>query len=295
MSFRKEVGEGPMKTYYSKFFNFEVNPFGETPDPDFYFASAQHNHAIRELDVALKQGKGFSLLTGEVGTGKTLVARMILGLHSPTANTALILFPKFNELELLQSICEEFEIPLSKDIPASPKAYVDHLNRFLISSLEQGKPSILVIDEAQALTPEALETIRLLTNLETRTRKLLQIILVGQPELNDMLDRPDLRQLKQRIGVHARLRGLDAHETERYLKSRIEQVVKGNFVRFDASSIRVIHEVSCGIPRRINQVCERILGFAEAGRLRLIDGRVARESLGISGKSIFSIFNRGAA
>ncbi|MBU6152769.1 MAG: AAA family ATPase [Bdellovibrionales bacterium] len=284
-----------MKTYYSKFFNLEINPFGETPDPDFYFGSAQHNLAIRELDLALKHGKGFSLLTGEVGTGKTLLARMILGLHAPVANTALILFPKFNELELLQAICEEFEIPAPNESIHTAKAYVDHLNRFLIASLESGRPSILVIDEAQALNREALETIRLLTNLETRTRKLLQIILVGQPELNEILDRPDLRQLKQRIGAHAQLHALDRNETERYIKSRIEQVVKGSFIKFDPSSIRAIHELSAGTPRRINQICERVLAFSEMRRIRLVEASVVRESLGIKSKSIFSIFQGGAS
>jgi len=283
-----------MKTYYSKFFNFEMNPFGETPDPDFYYASAQHNHAIRDLDSALKQGKGFSLLTGEVGTGKTLLARMVLALHAPYSNTALILFPKFNELELLQAICDEFEIPSPAEPLQTAKGYVDHLNRFLISSLEAGRASILVIDEAQALSREALETIRLLTNLETKTRKLLQIVLVGQPELNELLDRPDLRQLKQRIGTHAKLTGLDRVETERYVKSRIEQVVKGNFIKFDSSSVRVIHELSGGIPRRINQVCEQVIWVAESRRVRLVDATLAKDALGIKSKSIFSIFHKGS-
>jgi len=284
-----------MKTYYSKFFNLETNPFGETPDPDFYYASAQHNRAIRDLDSALRQGKGFSLLTGEVGTGKTLLARMVLALHAPHANTALILFPKFSELELLQAICEEFEIPAPPGGITTAKAHVDHLNRFLLSSLDEGRPSILVIDEAQALNREALETIRLLTNLETKTRKLLQIVLVGQPELNELLDRADLRQLKQRIGCHAQLGGLDRSETERYIKSRIEQVVKGNFIKFDPASIKAIHELSNGIPRRINQICERVILHCEAKRVRLVDVASVRESLGLKPKSIFSFLHRGEA
>ena len=282
-----------MKTYYSKFFNFEMNPFGETPDPDFYYASAQHNRAIRELASGLKQGKGFSLLTGEVGTGKTLLARMILGLIAPDANTALILFPKFNEIELLQAICEEFEIPAPTQGLHTAKAYVDHLNAFLLKSLESGRPSVLMIDEAQAMGVDALETIRLLTNLETKTRKLLQIVLVAQPELNDVLDRSDLRQLKQRIGVHASLSGLDCIETEKYIKSRIEQVVNGNFIKFDSSSIKVIHELSNGTPRRINQICEQIIYFAESRRVRLIDANLVREALGIKPKTIFSLFQKG--
>lgn len=282
-----------MKTYYSKFFNLESNPFGETPDPDFYYASAQHNRAIRDLDQALRQGKGFSLLTGEVGTGKTLLARMILTLIAPDANTALILYPKFNELELLESICEEFEIPKPVAPLTTAKAYVDHLNRFLIESQEQGRRSVLVIDEAQALDFATLETIRLLTNLETKTRKLLQIVLVGQPELEENLSRSELRQLKQRIGAHANLSGLDPGETGRYIKSRMEQVQNGNFIRFDPSCIKSVHELSGGIPRRVNQICDRVIRHAEESRVRLVDSKVVREALGIKTKSIFSFLNRG--
>ena len=283
-----------MKSYYSRFFNLEMNPFGETPDPDFYYGSAQHNLALRELHTAVLQGKGFSLLTGEVGTGKTLIARMLLSLIAPQANTALILFPRFNEIELIQAICDEFEIPA----PAAPirtaKAYVDHLNQFLLRSLENGgKRSVLLIDEAQAMSIEALETIRLLTNLETKTQKLLQIILVGQPELNDVLDCPELRQLKQRIGTHAQLHPMVLAECEHYIKSRIEQVVNGNFIKFDLSAIKTIHELSGGIPRRINQICEQVIMHAQEKRVRLIEANLVRESLGLKPRNLFSFLQKG--
>ena len=282
-----------MKTYYSKFFNLEMNPFGETPDPDFYYGSAQHNRALRDLDSALRQGKGFSLLTGEVGTGKTLCARLLLTLIAPSANTALILYPKFNEIELLQAICEEFEIPQSATPLISAKNYVDHLNAFLLKSMIAGKRSVLVIDEAQSLSIEALETIRLLTNLETKTQKLLQIVLVGQPELIATLDRPEIRQLKQRVGVHTTLRGLDVVETEKYIKSRIEQVVNGNFIKFDVSAVKVIHELSNGVPRRINHLCEQIIIAAQVKRTRLIESKFVCEALGIKPKGIFSFLQKG--
>ncbi|NDF14734.1 AAA family ATPase [bacterium] len=283
-----------MKSYYSRFFNLEKNPFGETPDPDFYFGSAQHNHALRELHAAILQGKGFSLLTGEVGTGKTLLARMLLTLVSPDANTAMILFPRFREMELIQAICEEFEIPAPQIPIRTPKGYVDHLNHFLLKSFEQGgRRSVLVIDEAQAMSVEALETIRLLTNLETKTQKLLQIILVGQPELNETLDRVDLRQLKQRVGTHATLRPFDVSECERYIKGRIEQVVNGNFIKFDISAIKAIHELSAGIPRRINHICEQVIMEAQERRVRLIDSHQVREALGIKSRNLFSFLQRG--
>ena len=159
-----------MKNIYSKFFNLELNPFGETPDPDFYYASHQHNQALNILDSAIRLGKGFSLLTGEVGTGKTLLSRILLNSVSAKTNTALILYPRFSDLELLQAIVEEFEIPAPETELKTTKAYLDHLNRFLIDSINHGKRSILMIDEAQAMSVEALEMIRLLTNLETKTQ-----------------------------------------------------------------------------------------------------------------------------
>ncbi|NDG84583.1 MAG: AAA family ATPase [Proteobacteria bacterium] len=281
-----------MRTYYNKFFNLEKDPFGETPDPDFFCAIPQHSRALQELTAAIHQGRGFSLLTGEVGTGKTLLARMLLTAIGDTANTALILFPRFTDQELLEAICEEFEVPLEGAAPSSTKAWVDHLNRFLLKSEAVARRSILVIDEAQALTPESLEMIRLLTNLETRNRKLLQIVLVGQPELCAILERNELRQLKQRVGAHANLEPLDATETGKYVRSRIERAVNGNFIKFEDSSIRVIHELSSGMPRRINQVCGRIITYAAEVRARRVDGALVKEALGMRPRGLMAWFQR---
>jgi len=281
-----------MKNLYSKFFNLELNPFGETPDPDFYYSSPQHNRALTLLSTSIKMGKGFSLLTGEVGTGKTLLSRILLTSVSSSSNTALILYPKFTEMELLQAISEEFEIPVSPVELKTPKSLLDHLNRFLLESRDEGKHSILLIDEAQALSVNTLEMIRLLTNLETKTEKLLQIILIAQPEIKKTLDRPELRQLKQRIGVEINLQGLDPIETEKYIKSRIEQVSNGNFLRFDSGAVKVIHSLSSGIPRRINQLCEQVIMTAETRRIRLINAGFASEALGIKPKGLFSIFSK---
>jgi general secretion pathway protein A len=284
-----------MKTYYNKFFNLEKDPFGETPDPDFFCAIPQHNRAIRELSHAIQGGKGFSLLTGEVGTGKTLIARMVLTSIGTEANTALILFPRFSERELLQAICEEFEVPSPEARFFSSKAWVDHLNQFLLKSDGEGRRSVLVIDEAQALSVESLEMIRLLTNLETRNRKLLQIVLVGQPELCEVLDRNDLRQLKQRVGTHVTLDSLDLDETESYIKGRIEKTVNGNFIKFEGSAIQVIHDLSNGMPRRINQLCGQIIAFAAEARVRRVDGKLVKAALGIRPSGILSWFQRGRA
>ena len=149
-----------------------------------------------------------------------------------------------------------------------------------------------MIDEAQSLGFEALESIRLLTNLETKTQKLLQVVLIAQPELNETLDLPELRQLKQRVGVHAKIEGLDVVEVERYIKTRIEVVGNGNFIRFDSAAVKLIHSLTLGIPRRINQVCGNIIMYAESKRVRLITSSLCKEALEIKPRNLFSILTR---
>lgn len=273
--------------YYSKFFNLQLNPFGETPDPDFFYDSATHNRALNALNLCVRQGRGFALLTGEVGMGKTLTSRIFLTSLQKTCNTALVLFPRFSETELLQTICEEFEVPGLTDEKRTAKGYLDLLNSFLIKSAEAGRKSILLIDEAQSMPTEALEAIRLISNLETRTQKLLHIILVAQPEVREKLDRPEIRQLRQRISVDLSLTPLDQLETERYIKNRLETAGSGNFIRFDVSAISVVHQLSGGIPRKINQICETLITEAQVKKIRLLDARFVRAILGLSAPSLF--------
>lgn len=276
-----------MDKHYSQFFNLALNPFGETPDAGFYFDSKTHNHALNQLEWAVEQRRGFTLLTGEVGTGKTLVSRMLLSEIGQTANTALILYPKLTDLELLAAISAEFEIPCDEG-PRTIKQYLDQLNAFLLEGAAAGKQSVLIIDEAQNLPLQTLETIRLLSNLETEREKLLQIILVAQPELRTQLETPKLRQLNQRICVSLNLEPFSAQETERYIKHRLETAGNGNLIRFDSEAMRLIHERAGGIPRRINKYCEMILLSAQKRQTRLIDRKFAREILdGVNPKSSF--------
>lgn len=280
---------------YSKFYNLATNPFGETPDPDFYYDSPSHNRALNVLDEGVRQGRGFALLTGEVGTGKTLISRILLSSLSRTCNTALVLFPRFNEKELLQTICEEFEIPRLPENGTS-KDYLNLLNEYLIESAGHGKRSVLIIDEAQSLPLEALEAIRLISNLETKSQKLLHIVLVAQPEFRQKLASPEIRQLAQRVTVNLALDHLSLKETERYMKSRLEMAGNGNFVRFDEGAVRLIHQLSGGIPRRINQICEKLIIMGQSRKIRLIDERFARAALKLQKPSLVRrLFGKEAA
>lgn len=277
---------------YSKFYNLSENPFGETPDPDFYFASVQHDRALTELSQALNQGKSFSVLTGEVGTGKTLLTRLLLTTISEEANTALILYPKFTEKELLETICDEFEVPGIYGEPTLNE-YIEHLNRYLLKSQEEGKRSILIIDEAQVMTVDALKSIRVLMNLESDQGRLLQILLVAQPELLGLVERDSLRELTQQLGVHAVLDGIKGVELESYIQSRLEWAGAGNYVRFEPKAVKVIEELSGGIPRRVNQICEELLRAAEQKRIRQINKAFVLEVYQMSKPSIFRKLFRG--
>jgi general secretion pathway protein A len=275
------------KETYNRFFRLERNPFGETPDPEFFHASLTHENALGALNSCVLQGRGFALMTGEVGMGKTLTSRIFLTALEGACNTALILYPRLSETELLQTICEEFEIAGVGGAKRTTKGYLDLLNAFLLEGAAAGRSSILVIDEAQSMPAETLEAIRLLSNLETRTEKLLQIVMIAQPEIRETLARPELRQLRQRISVDVNLEPMSAREVERYVKSRLETAGGGNFVRFDAGAIALVHRLSGGIPRRINQICEALIEGASKSRIRLIDARFARRELGLGG-SVFS-------
>lgn len=250
---------------YTAHFRFRESPFSITPDPAFLYLSPRHHEALGYLLYGTGEAGGFVQLTGEVGTGKTTVVRTLLEQKLPGVDVALVLNPRQSVLEFVQSICDELGVPHAGD--ASLKQLIDALNRHLLDTHAQGRRTVLIIDEAQNLSPELLEQVRLLTNLETAKHKLLRIMLVGQPELITLLERPDLRQLAQRITARFHLTALDADETHEYIAHRL-RVAGGDAEIFEPAALRAVHRHSGGIPRLINVICDRALlnAYADGSR-----------------------------
>ena len=249
---------------YLRYYGLTEPPFSITPDPRFVHLSERHRDALAHLLFGIDKGGGggFVQLTGEVGTGKTTLSRLLLEQLPAHARIALVLNPKQNAIELLETICEELRIPI-EDKRGSTKGLIDALNAFLLDAYAQGLRVVVLIDEAQNLPADTLEQVRLLTNLETDTQKLLQILLLGQPELRTLLARPELRQLAQRITARYHLAPLDAKETDAYLRHRW-RVAGGTRFPFDAKAVARLHARSGGVPRLLNVIAERALlaGYA---------------------------------
>jgi len=266
---------------YNNYFGLQDSPFSIAPNPHYLYLSPRHREALAHLMYGIQSDGGFILLTGEVGTGKTTVCRCLLAQIPGDVDIALILNPKMTALEMLATICDELGIAYPSD--ASIKALVDNLNQFLLLSHQQGRKTMLIIDEAQNLAVDVLEQLRLLTNLETNQRKLLQIILLGQPELLTLLDRQELRQLSQRVTARFHLSALNRKEVSAYIAHRLS-VAGGHRVLFPESSINLVFKISQGIPRVINLICDRaLLGtYAEeqAQVSRAIVNQAALEVLG---------------
>ncbi len=282
---------------YLEHYGLKEPPFSITPDPRFVFLSERHRDALAHLLFGIGQGGsgGFVQLTGEVGTGKTTLCRLLLEQIPADTRVALILNPRLTPVELLETICEELHLditfPGSEAQRGSIKALVDVLNAYLLDAYAQGLRVVLIIDEAQNLSIDALEQVRLLTNLETDTQKLLQIILLGQPELRVLLARDDLRQLAQRITARFHLTPLDAMETERYLRHR-HAIAGGLHLPFSPAAIQRLHRHSGGVPRLINVLAERSLLAGYARDATVLDARTvdlaAREALPPKIRSAFT-------
>jgi general secretion pathway protein A len=268
-----------MQKHYGQFFHLELDAFGETPDIRFFFESETHCRALDQLVAAMRAGHGFCLLSGEVGTGKTLLTRTLIQICRDFMDAAIILFPRCTEAELIRSICEELEIPdLAPFHPTSIKGDLAALNAFLLENARQGRRTLLVIDEAQNLPHSTLETIRMLSNLESHDQKLLQILLTAQPEFLTMLAKPELRQLRQRIATAAYLEPLRAKESAKYIQYRVERAGGGNYLRFEPSAISLMHSMSKGLPREINRIGNDLLEFCFAQKIRLVSPRTLRAS-----------------
>ncbi len=259
---------------YLGYYGLHEAPFSITPDPRFVHLSERHRDALAHLLFGVDKGGsgGFVQLTGEVGTGKTTLSRLLLEQLPEDTRIALVLNPRQDALELLETICEELHIDI-EGRRGSSKALIDALNVYLLDAYAQGLRVVVLIDEAQNLPPDALEQVRLLTNLETHTQKLLQILLLGQPELRDMLARPDLRQLAQRITARYHLTPLDARGTEAYLRHRW-RVAGGTRFPFAAKAVQHLHRRAGGVPRLINVIAERALLAGYARDAAAIDARL---------------------
>ncbi|MBI5643924.1 MAG: AAA family ATPase [Deltaproteobacteria bacterium] len=261
---------------YEKFFYLKEKPFHITPDPKFLYLSKKHSEAIDILSFGIKERKGFILLTGEVGTGKTTVCRALLEKMPKNTGTALILNPVLSEHDLIKTITADFGIKVES---GSVKEHLDRLNEFLLKKASSGGTSVVIIDEAQNLNTATLEMIRLLSNLETEKEKLLQIILVGQPELRDKLGLPELRQLNQRIIVRYHLNPLDGAETKAYIQNRLTVAGGTGNIDFKDQALSLVFDKSHGIPRMINIICDRALTAAFIAEKRVIDIQILRSAL----------------
>ncbi len=261
---------------YARFFGLKQPPFSIAPDPRYLFMSERHREALAHLLYGVRGGGGFVVLTGEIGAGKTTVCRCFLEQVPQRCNVAYIFNPKLTVEELLRTVCDEFRIPYRHEGAgaATVKDYVDALNEYLLRMHAVGHDNVLIIDEAQNLSADVLEQLRLLTNLETSERKLLQIVLIGQPELRQMLARPEMQQLAQRVIARYHLGALTEAETAHYVRHRLAVAGLAREMPFDARALRRIHRYARGVPRRINLLADRALLGAYAKDSRLVSRRM---------------------
>jgi general secretion pathway protein A len=278
---------------YLEHFGLREVPFSLAPDPRYLYLSAQHREALAHLLYGVRSEGGFVQLTGEVGTGKTTVCRCFLEQVPPETRAAVILNPRLTAEELLATVCDEFEIPKGRGVRATVKGALDRLNGFLLEQHAKGHRAVLVIDEAQNLDAGVLEQLRLLTNLETSRHKLLQIILMGQPELRATLARPELRQLAQRVTARFHLGPLSAEETREYVRHRLE-VAGCQDPLFPPELLPLLRRLSGGIPRMINILCDRaLLGAFVQGRRQVDRSTLRQAACEVAGVARAASFWRG--
>lgn len=261
---------------YLEHYNLVEFPFNITPDPRFLYFTPHHREAFDHLMYGITQRKGFIELTGEVGSGKTTLCRALLGNLGEDVKTALILNPSLTETQLLRAMLNDFGLePRGRD----RLAYIECLNEFLLAHYHEGINVALLIDEAQDLTPQVMEQVRLLSNLETDQHKLIQIVLCGQPELKKRLNRPDLRQLRQRITVRYYLPPLTVAEAGSYIKHRLWVAGPESTAEFSAGAVKAVHRYAQGCPRLINAVCDNALLAGYVGGTHTIATRDIKKAI----------------
>lgn len=263
---------------YCNFYGLKERPFNVTSDPAFFFMSKKHKEALSHLLYGVSQRKGIIVLTGEIGTGKTTLCRFFLNQLTKDVKTAFILNPHFSETQLLEAVIKDFGIKVKNN---SRLAMIWELNKFLLNESEAGFNIVLIVDEAQNLKPALLEQVRLLSNLETEKDKLLQVILVGQPELNNKLNLYDLRQLRQRIMVRYHIAPLESVEIKDYINHRL--TVAGadiNNIQFTDEAIEIISRFSSGTPRLINMICDRSLLAGFVAETNIIGSEIINKCTG---------------
>ncbi len=262
---------------YEEFYRFKELPFNVTPDPRFLYRSESHRDALAYITYGIFQKKGFIAVTGEVGVGKTTVVNAFIDLFQPSLEVAFVFSTKFPFDQLLYLICSDFGL----NVEGLNKAQMLlALNRFLISQHESNRNTVLIIDEAQNLSPEVLEELRMLSNLETRDRKLIQIMLVGQPELENLLNMSQLRQLRQRIPGVCRIPMLSREDVDQYILYRLKVASQDNGGPvFTEDALEEIYHYSAGTPRLINILCDRVLLLGYVANTTTISGRIVREGI----------------
>ena len=262
---------------YETFFGFREKPFNLTPDPRFLYLSPKHNEAFAHLDFGLKQRGGFMVVTGEVGTGKTTLLNAFRQKLDPSVRCAYLFNTRLTPDDFFIYLLEELD--LEKVVPFRKSIALQRLNHYLIERLREGKKTLLIIDEAQNLSVDLLEEVRMLSNLETPESKLIQIMLVGQPELDHKLCRPEIRQLLQRVELRHRIRELNARETAEYVRQRLQIAGHENGELFTGAALRAVHRYSGGIPRMINVLCDNALLLGFVRKLRKLSAGVVAEAV----------------
>ena len=261
---------------YADFYGLSEKPFNLVPDPRYLFLANSHREALAHLLYGIEQGEGFIEVIGQVGTGKTTLCRTLLERVAEDVEVAYIFNPSGSEIELLAAIGREFALPTTA---RSRSELIEEINRFLLKQKAAGGRAVLVIDEAQELEPEVLEQIRLLSNLETEREKLIQIVLIGQPELEENLNRRDMRQLRQRITVRWRLEPFSRAEVSAYLEHRLKVAGLEGPSPFSAAAVRAIYRASGGVPRVVNALADRTLLAGYSAGQKRIDVRLVRKAL----------------